>query len=207
MLLQQSYPTVCGLQMTTLGLTDSFKSERGKFVQILHTRQSHWITISNIGCQENHVNVFDSMPYSATDTKTVNEICAILCSPARQIILNFPNIQKQKGGNDCGLFSIAYATTLCTGLSPSKVNYDQSKLRKHLYDCIQNNNLSLFPSSRSQRKAKQTSPEIIPIYCTCRKPESGKMAQCDNYLEWYHDSFIKIPDRVEEINWICSFCS
>ena len=34
--------------------------QEGKFVQVLHVSNSHWITISNIGCGSDSVNVFDS---------------------------------------------------------------------------------------------------------------------------------------------------
>ena len=57
-LLAMQYPTPTGFSLT-------FKQwVVGKwmdnYVQILHCRGCHWITISTIGCQEGIVNVYDS---------------------------------------------------------------------------------------------------------------------------------------------------
>jgi len=54
-------------------------------------------------------------------------------------------MQCQKGTSDCGLFSIATMTSLVFGEDPGTVNYDQSKLREHLVDCIAVGKLTLFP--------------------------------------------------------------
>ena len=40
-------------------------------------------------------------------------------------MINFPSIQIQHGGNDCGLFALAFATSLCYGKSPSQVIFIQ----------------------------------------------------------------------------------
>ena len=29
--------------------------------------------------------------------------------------------------------------------------------------------------------------QVVPLFCQCRQPEGGKMAQCDGCKEWYHD--------------------
>ena len=115
-LLKTSYPDTGGLQKTTLAFTLSYA-----VVQIMNTRDNHWITVSNIGCPVDHINVYDSMPYCSTSKRTKEEICSILFSSAEEITLDFPCDRKQKGGSDCGLFSIAYATTLCSGLNPKDV--------------------------------------------------------------------------------------
>ena len=38
-------------------------------VQILHCRSCHWITVSTIGCQEEVVNIYDSM-FTDVDDET-----------------------------------------------------------------------------------------------------------------------------------------
>jgi len=44
---------------------------------------------------------------------------------------------KQKGGDDCGVFSIAYATAIALGRSPA-----QNCMRAQ---CFYNNNFTMFP--------------------------------------------------------------
>ena len=59
----------------------------------------------------------------------LEQICALI------LTLNFPNVQFQKGGSDCGLFSIAFAASLCTGFRfyPADLQYNQTL---HLLNCI-----------------------------------------------------------------------
>ena len=40
---------------------------------------------------------------------------------------------QQKGVNDCGIFAVAFATTLCTGFDPTDLQYDQNAFRDGLY--------------------------------------------------------------------------
>ena len=68
-------PIVEGLQNVTLGLTKRFSIERGEFVQILHTGQSHWQVISTIGTQHPEVNIHDSVYCSCS---AHNRIWALL---------------------------------------------------------------------------------------------------------------------------------
>lgn len=52
-------------------------------------------------------------------------------------------LQNQQGGSDCGVFSIAIATSLLHGHSPGP--YKQSLLRPHLISCFENNLMLPFP--------------------------------------------------------------
>ena len=52
---------------------------------------------------------------------------------------------QQIGGSDCGLFSLAVATSLCFEQDPSSVEYDQSQLRPHLTSCFLRKSMSVFP--------------------------------------------------------------
>ena len=60
-ILKREYPEVDGLQDTVLQQNYSWKVPTSEFVQFLHVEGSHWITISNIGENENSVNVYDSL--------------------------------------------------------------------------------------------------------------------------------------------------
>ena len=37
------------------------KEQNEKFVQILHKDSFHWITVSNISCEKNEINYYDSL--------------------------------------------------------------------------------------------------------------------------------------------------
>ena len=54
-------------------------------------------------------------------------------------------VQKQSGSADCGVFAIAFATSIALGKDPSKNIYTQSLMRKHLADCLIHTSFKLFP--------------------------------------------------------------
>ena len=62
----------------------------------------------------------------------------------------------QLGGTECGVFAIAFAVAFCFGLNPTKLIFDQSKLRTHLITCLSKKN-SNFPFSinTNWKKRKQ----------------------------------------------------
>ena len=48
-LLREQFPQLPGLQDVSLGLTMAFDIMPGEFLQILHTSQGHWLTVSTTG--------------------------------------------------------------------------------------------------------------------------------------------------------------
>ena len=48
------------------------------------------------------------------------------------------------GGADCGLFAIAYVTSLLHGDDPSVISYEQIKMRGHLIECFTKGKLIPF---------------------------------------------------------------
>ena len=51
-----------------------------------------------------------------------------LCTPEKSITLQFMNVHHQVGSNDCGLYSLAYATALCNGIDPTACIFDQEEM-------------------------------------------------------------------------------
>ena len=124
-LLKRQYPEIGGLQSCLLGQTLAFDVEKGKFVQILFVNKNHWITISNINCPPEEINVYDSRPSSDLNFHAKEQIAALIFSEKKQVTLNILSLQTQKGPNDCGLFAIAYAQSLCSGKNPTAIHYLQ----------------------------------------------------------------------------------
>ena len=52
LLMLQQFPHVSGLQPPTLAQPMAFQVHRGEFVEILCVRNSHWCTVSNVGCDD-----------------------------------------------------------------------------------------------------------------------------------------------------------
>ena len=95
-------------------------------------------------------------------------------------------VQKQSNSNDCGLFAIAFATTLCHGGNPSKTRYDQTALKKHLVNCLESLEVTLFPETSTQ-VPWHTTVGHNTIYCLCRMPnDKTEYVQCAGCDDWYH---------------------
>ena len=123
-LLTTQYATVEGLKSTLYQWR--FKLDCTKrLVQILHTRGNHWIVISNVECGTGKISVYDTL-YSDIDDTTKKLIHSATNSKL-DIVLE--SVQKQEGGQDCGVFAIAICTSLLGGYT---MKFSQALLRPHL---------------------------------------------------------------------------
>lgn len=202
-LLKRQHPDVGGLQNTNLGRNLTFAIERGTFVQMLHVHGNHWITISNMFCKSNEIDIFDSLNIGSISKEDQKQIAALIFTKENDITLNFPIVQMQRGSSDCGLFAVAFATSLCCGFNPAQVQYTQRIFRNHP-------SMTIFPLCRKKScvtaAAKQ---ETITIHCTCRQVSHGRMIQCGICEIWYHEKCVRVPRNVWKdisVKWNCPPC-
>ena len=90
-----------------------------EFVQILNTG-SHWVCLSTISTTPGTgtVKICHSM-YQKPNSIAVQHACRmLLMCPGSKVTFINEKVQRQVGGSDCGLFSLAFATDLCHGLDP-----------------------------------------------------------------------------------------
>ena len=100
------------------------KVEKGLkgFVQILNAGGSHWVTVTNIGCEENKIKVYDSL-YRKLSEDDEMLLAALLNTNFPNMVIEWPRMQKQEGTADCGLFAIAVAFSLCSGHVWTETNH------------------------------------------------------------------------------------
>ena len=125
----------------------------------------YWVTVSTIGCTAGEVNVFESLPPAPT-TDLLSQIAAILCSPKKEIKINYIDVPLQEGFSDCGVFSIAYATVLAYGKQLGGCFLEQGVMLTHLTQCLQRQDISMFPLKKtwcSELKVKSTT--TLHIHC------------------------------------------
>jgi len=101
-------------------------------IYIQHTK-NHWITVTNINCQisKNNKNIF--VYDSLNDPSYLTGLGSIFELMFRDSFVEVNQVELpffQKGGFDCGLFSLAYVFLLCQNIEPSFVLINQSNLRK-----------------------------------------------------------------------------
>ena len=141
-LLRKQFPRITGLQSTLL----QSKIHRAiltskEHLQIIHSRGNHWIVDSRIQAEDSVVSVYDSI------YNTIDEGTLVIKNLFRQSFsLESVPIEKQIGGRDCGLFAIGISVALCLGLDPATLKFDQTLMRPHFVDCLENGHLSPFPT-------------------------------------------------------------
>ena len=117
-LLKQQFTKVKGLHLTLY----QRKKHNGKFVkdniEIIYSRDSHWIVATTMMCRNDEVLVYDSV-FNFLDDDTVGIIRNLFgCDNVKMV-----ECQKQHGLNDCGLFSIANGIAIVNGKDPKKFKY------------------------------------------------------------------------------------
>jgi len=53
--------------------------------------------------------------------------------------------QKQVGGKDSGVSSVAFTTAIVLGLNPGKITFLQPVIRAHLVNCLNKGKMIMFP--------------------------------------------------------------
>jgi len=148
-MLKTQYPTVLGLQSTLLHTSQqgfrSLASTDGTAVQIHHVKErSHWVVSCRLPDEPSIINIYDSVrrdERSLTDS-LVDQLSAIY---GYDCCFDLPEMQQQNNAVDCGLFAIAAAVDICSGINPSKRTYNQNAFRKHFAECIRADTLTSFP--------------------------------------------------------------
>lgn len=211
MLLKRDFPLVDGLGDPAIkgSLVVPATSD---FIQIINT-DSHWVCLSTISTTPSPgtVKIFDSMYHNANST-SIEHACRMLMYPGEKVTIVNEKVQRQVGGSDCGLFSLAFATDLCHGIDPTNQKYNQGSLRQHYVSCLENSTMSPFPKTEKRVPFHLGSKKsLVAIYCVCRLPnDKEEYVQCSNgkCKEWYHPKCVKIPDWVRNSNhkWRCNKC-
>ena len=87
---------------------------------------------------------------------------------------------------------------LVLGDDPNKLFFDQVKMRRHLYQCLEK--LLPFPMKRSRRALKKVGS--FDVYCICRMlemVEGEKWGECTKCLRLYHmDKCLSISQKFLE---------
>ena len=211
LIILQEFPHLSGLQDPVLQQNLSFQVHRGEFVQIIHVRNNHWCTVSNVGCNEGVVNVYDSL-YPSVSKSTLKLIASLMFSSASKLVVRMVDVGRQYNGSDCGVLAIAFAYDICSGNDPCKVDFENRSIRQHLASCLEQCHLSRFPVAGERRCTGVRHTQSVDLHCSCRLPDEkgDKMAECDVCKTWYHQHCMDIPGEVfgdSEVPWKCKRCS
>lgn len=208
-LLKAQFPHLDGLNDPDILSGDLVTPAVTEFVQIINTG-GHWVCLSTVGCTDGHVKVYDSMGTCPSRTAIINS-CQMLFYNGKRVTVSNQKVQRQQGASDCGLFAIAFATSLCFGNDPQEISYAQLLLRSHFIACLEDHKMIPFATTdRRVQKHLSVSKAVVPIYCTCRMPNDGDAyVQCHHCNDWWHLKCVNIPPWAVESNksWKCETCN
>jgi len=178
----------------------------------LNEKNRHWFVVSNIGCENGEVRVFDTLLLQASKD-SLRVISSMVFCELTSLSVQMMNVQRQSNGVDCGVLAIAIAFELCSGRDPCGVKFAETvSIRKHLATCLESCNISAFPTVSTRRctqKVKMT--QKVALVCVCRLPRDRGlvMAKCKKCRKLFHQHYQDIPDDVFQQNyaWTCNSCS
>lgn len=207
-LLRAQYPRIGGLLSTTsLGLLTRFPPPPTQwFVQIINISGNHWVAVSTCGCEVGFVNIYDSLHQSCTEDFAA-QVTGLLAFQGRTVCLQWPDVQQQEGGSDCGLFAIANSLTLCRGEDPRMVQYHQRHMRAHLCSSFQAGVLTPFPSMARSAPAVPARVLEVEVHCYCRRTvRAGKedVVTCGRCGKVFHEDCIAPHD---DLVYVCRSCT
>ena len=125
-----------------------------------------------------------------------------------EILVENKGVQQQTNSIYCGLFAIAFATSLAFGEDLANVTYDSTKLRMYLIKCLDENQMTCVAKSTENSVSKcQSRLATIELYCKCRMLYSksstkyeDRMVECSQRLEWHHVSCKNIMQNCMILN-------
>ena len=160
-------------------------------VSIINTDASaggtHWITFSSH--KQGVVRIYDS---SREDTKLGSDTKEVICNATKRkadkpFQIWFMPCDFQHNNFDCGVFAIANAFALCSGINPVHLKYEAGEqMRKHLIKCMVDKAFTRFPSKfvLFNKSRNKRALELLKLSCIC----SSQMLhfQCAIYEKWFH---------------------
>lgn len=179
-------------------------------VQIHFTGQNHWVCSTSIG---RYVRVYDSSGSKQWTSSMEVQLteCYKSLVDGDKLEVELPPVQVQLGGLDCGVFAIAFAYDLAAGRNdPSNVQYDQSKMREHLANCLESHSFAPFPKqpeSKAVKFRKEFAFHAIELFGHCLMPEAWDgMIECDLCGKWLHMKCENLETFQNEDEWQCRDC-
>ena len=149
-LLKAQFNSINGLESTlhqqkSVGTLLSKESIRNRIQILFSQERKHWIVATTVNCSPNEVKVYNSLFYLDRDSLQLIE--RLFQCDMMNLDIKMTQCRKQTGSKDWGVYAIAIATAIASGLNLSRQNFKQQAMRGHLVDCFNNGMLTSFPCS------------------------------------------------------------
>ena len=127
--------------------------------------------------------------------------------------------QRQRNSYDCGVFAVAFITTLAFGTDPCTVSFDRKSIRAHFIQCLARKEILPFPAFGLRGSGRIRQPTLsVDVYCSCRLTKyrhaivggaEWALANCSICQRWFHRRCENIPDECftkKKYPFMCSSC-
>ena len=134
------------------------------FIQVLYNGSAHWICVFNFDrnrSENSTCYILDSLSRGKIAKNVEKKICALLIckEPVIKVATNL--VQQQENGVDCGVFAIAYTTSLALGKNPSLCSYSVSLMRQHLVSCLGKENVPIPKTGQHKESFKMQKQSTV----------------------------------------------
>ena len=139
------FPFVNGLEDPLLISHQPFElKQTNDFIRVVLSNNNHWVCLAGGLCIETEdICLFDSLYRSKIDIE-LGEAAKKMFSKKKQVIIRVQDTQKQKK-TLCGHYALAFCTSLCFGIDPEEIFFDEEKLISHYVSCIKNKKITMYP--------------------------------------------------------------
>ena len=146
-LLKNQFPQINGLEDSCDLLNKKYKPVVGKSNIYIINIRSHWATITNMISNKDDWYLLDSLT-GKSDRTTIKDFMGKITNKQKIVlnILSIKYVQQQLGFDDCGLFALAFTTSLCYKQKVNQLTFQQPLMRQHYRDCLKNGIATMFPT-------------------------------------------------------------
>ena len=138
-----------------------FQPARGDVIQILHDTD-HLVACASI---EGVVYLADSAqrPISGVVAKQLKQLFKTGLKDNGQLPVYVVHAATQPNGNDCGLYAAVFAFQWSTGSMACDVVFDNSAMRPHLLQCLQQEQVHPFPATVLRKRGRKKATLVVMI--------------------------------------------
>ena len=100
-------------------------------LQIIYCKErNYWVVALGLGFYHNPIKVYDSL-FMSVDKET-KQVILNMFKKVGKIKIDSVDIPVQRDGTECGIFTIAIATSFAFENDPANITFQQDTMRDHL---------------------------------------------------------------------------
>ena len=146
-------------------------------IQIFHdSERNHWISTS---FQDGEVKLYDSHfrggISSCLELQIVQMYSPLVSASSGGLLVSVVPLQQQSSRSlNCGPFCIAAGYHAASGDDLGSLTFDECKLRQHLVNCFETEELAPFPLAPPEMTVRRAEQKhvLIEVNCKCGRPDS-----------------------------------